>query len=257
MKILTLLAACALTLGLSAETIKFDLTKIKDQKATVEGDVLTYKGGGILQLPSIKFDPAAKYTLSMEIKKADNAKTARFYAGFFCLDNKNRRMGYYNVDAVVKSDTVLTAAVKAGDKIIKIKDGSAWKKFGFVAFNTKADYSDLPNYAAFGSVNNVKKEGNDWVITLSRPIPKAYPAGTAVREQMPGGYLYTFYDIPAKTWKKYTRTISGVFSPGKGRPDKYFWPGTATIQPMVLVNWSSADPETKTQFRNITLTIEK
>lgn len=44
---------------------------------------------------------------------------------------------------------------------------------------------------------------------------------------------------------------------GKGRPDKYFWTGTATIQPMVLVNWSSADPETKTQFRNITLTIEK
>ena len=258
MKLLTIITACALALGLSAETINFDLSKIKDKKAAVDGNVLTYTGGGILQLPSVKFDPTAKYTLSMEVKMADGAKTARFYAGYFCDDSQKRRLAYYNIDAVLNSDTVLTADVKKGDKVIMVKNGSAWRKAGFVAFNTKTDYSDLPNFEAFGAVTNVKKDGDVWAVTLSRPIMKAYPAGTAVREQMPGGYLYTFYDIPKKTWKKYTRTISGVFTPGKGkRPDSKFWPKTATIKPMVLVNWSSKDPDTKTQFRNITLTIEK
>lgn len=69
------------------------------------------------------------------------------------------------------TDTVLADAVKKGDKVIKVKDASKWDKrnFKIVAFNTKADLSDLPNRTFSSNITKLEQKGDVWEITLQAP----------------------------------------------------------------------------------------
>ena len=259
MKALSLITVGVLAaVSLSAETVKFDLNKIKKPKnVTVSEDVITVTGSQTIEFGKFQFDPKAKYTLSFEIKNGSTTKPASYYAGYFCHDKKGRRIYHGNVTYNPNTFTTLTKDIKVGDKTVSIKDGSNWKKGCQIAFNAKADDSDLPNYTNFGEITNIEKKDGEWVLTFRKPLKTAYPAGTAVRNHRPGGYVYAIRSIPTADWMKKTNATQGVNKRSKNNTIMNFWPGTATIVPMILVNWDFKRNDTVSQIRNVSLTIEK
>ena len=153
------------------------------------------------------------------------------------------------------SGTKLAADVKAGDKVIRIANGEKWKKSssGYVAFNAKEDYSDLPNRECVANITKVEQTNGAWEVTLASPVKKDYPAGTGVREHADGGYLYAITAYPKGEWTKVSGTLSGMPAIGDCTisSQKTFWPCTAKIRPILMVNWRVAGK--KVQIRNVTL----
>lgn len=259
MKVLTLITVGMLAaVSLSAETIKYDLNQFKKMRnATVADGTLTINEHTTLQFNQLNFDPKAKYTFTFDYKTVPNKKSAILYAGFFCYDKNGKQIFHHNVTHVPKSFTTLTKAVKAGDKTVAIKDGSKWRKGTFIAFNAKANFSDLPNFEVYGYIQKAEKKGNEWILTLSNPVRKAYPAGTAIRNHRPGGYVYTNHGVPAAAWKTCKGSKQGVNKLGHDNTITNFWPGTVKIRPIILTNWNYRLKGTATQFRNLTLTVTK
>lgn len=259
MKLLTLLTMSALTVAFSAETIKFDLVKDFGTKnySTVEGDALTVKGPQFLQFKKMKFDPAAKYTMSLDVKAAGKVAPQICLIGFFCYDKNGRQIWHHNVQSVGGSATVLAADAKVGDTTLTVKNAVRWNVSQYAVFHAKADYSDLPNFE-LARIKAKAKKGNVWLVTLTAPLTKAYAAGTAMRAHSPGGYVYLNTRIKgAADWKTYTGSAKG-FNPAvnAGRPEK-FWPGTVSIAPIMLINWNWSVRDSAVQLRNFTLTVEK
>ena len=260
MKFLSLLAMSVLAVSLSGETVKYDLQKefSKNRSVAVAGDVLTYNGPGALTFPAIKLDPAAKYTLQLDIRQAPGAKTFPMHCGFFCYDKNGRQILSHNVGITRKTGTVLAADAKAGDQTITVKDAANWKKGYWIAFNAKEDLSDLPNRDLMRAGNSIEKKGDVWVVALQTPLKKAYAAGTGVREHSSGGYVYVQTGVKIGTdWKTVSGDISGMNTLENGGYYKKFWPGTVTIRPMLLLNWNWTDRTGSVQVRNVNLTITK
>ena len=260
MKFLSVMAMSVLAVSLSAETIKYDLKQefAKNRQVTFNGDIMTFKGAGSLVFKPIKLDPTAKYTLTVTLRKDGKEKAFAYHCGFYCFDKTGRMITCDNISSSKQSFTSLVKDVKVGDKTVTVKDGSKWKKSGFVAFNAKQDYSDLPNRTTVGNITKVEKQGDAWVITLDKPVKKAYAAGTNVRNHFPGGYVYsTAGGKLTDDWKTVSGTISGVNPPETGGYFKKFWTTTVTIRPMILLNWNWGDRTGSTQIKDVTLTITK
>ena len=250
MKFLSMLAMAALTVSLSAETIKYDLKQdfSKERQSVVTEDVLTYTGAGTLVFKPVKHDPTAKYTLTFEAKQNGDTKAFPLYGGFYCYDKNGRLISHESVYHNPASLTELVKDANVGDTSITVKDGSKWRKDTQIAFNAKEDKSDLPNYDLAKYTTKVEKQGDVWVISFSKPLKKAYAAGTKVRLHMSGGYIYTSSAKSATAdWKTYTGTIEG----------KYIWVGSVTVRPILMLNWNWQDRTGSTQIRNVSLTITK
>ena len=159
----------------------------------------------------IPIDPQKKYLISCEYRLASGTQSdCHFYIAPVCYDKNAQELSAASQNCVIGSDTVLAAAAKKGDRILKIKDGKKWKKSGLIAFNTKADHSDLPNknYETFTAVT---AKGDIWEVALKSPLTKDYPAGTAVRNQIHGAsYRYLLYTTPKAEWQKYSRVFQGL-----------------------------------------------
>lgn len=183
----------------------------------------------------IKIDPAKKYVFSGEVRKNPNAPTAMFYPGFELFDKDKKLIDGLSVSIISGTATTMTKAAKAGDTMITVKNGVRWlaRSWYYVAFNA----GPLPHREFGGAVKAVKRVGNVWNVTLSKPLTKDYPAGTKVRLQGMGGYFYVGSMTPGDAWKTFgTNAISGVSADRvvKGK----FWPGTVYARPFVQANWN-------------------
>jgi hypothetical protein len=176
----------------------------------------------------IKIDPEKKYQVSLKVKQFGE-KPAYVYIGFIPLDAKGRsispQQGFNNTKG---SATVLAADVAKGAKSLTVKDASKWKKgkADFVAFNVKADMSDIPNFEVAGAISKIEKTGDVYTINFPKALNKAYPAGTKVRQHTSGGtFIYTKSKNVPKEWTVW-----------KGLPvqGKILRKAT-TIRPMILV----------------------
>ena len=159
----------------------------------------------------IPVDPAKKYRISFEYRLAPGSKPVNnFYLGPVGFDAKGAKVVCSTQNVTAGSDTTLAEAAKAGDTVIKIRNGSKWPvKWSFAAFNTKPDLSDLPN-TGIVSIKAVEKTGDVWSITLAQPLKKDYAAGTNVRNQRAGAtYRYVVYDKVPTEWKKVDAVIQG------------------------------------------------
>jgi hypothetical protein len=142
----------------------------------------------------IKVDPAKKYKISAKVKQLGE-NPARVYIGFIPYDGKGRvidpKCGYNNTKG---SLTTLTAGIAQGATSLTVKDASKWAKGNhyYVVFNAKEDMSDIPNFQFAGVITKIGKTGDVYTISFKKPIGKAYPAGTVVRQHQSGGtYIYT------------------------------------------------------------------
>lgn len=236
-----------------------DITKRPN--ITFKNGVYTTKGSfTTFSAKPIAIDPAKKYRISADVKVVSGT-SGYVYLGFKPHDAKNRWIAPGFVNVVAGSDTVLAAPAKKGDKVIKIKNGAKWNvktPYSRVAFNTKANYADLPNFDVPHSLakNGIVKKGNIWEVTLRKPLAKAYPAGTGVRQHTDSAtYIYARIagKIAAGKSVKMTAVVSNVAK--SGISGSRFWPGTKKAYILLMHSCGSSKPVV--EFRNVKVEVIK
>ena len=214
-----ILAAAAVTAGPSVpmKSVSDFIGQTKLLKSTENGFRFTSsKYFSVETKGRIPVDPAKKYRISFEYRLAPGSKPVpNFYLGPVGFDAKGAKVVSSTQNVAAGSDTVLAEAAKAGDTVIKIKNGSKWAvKWSFAAFDTKPDLSDLPN-TDLVSIKAVEKTGDVWSVTLARPLKKDYAAGTNVRNQRAGAtYRYVVYSKVPAEWTKVDAVIQGAAREG-------------------------------------------
>lgn len=202
-----------------------------------------------------KFDPSKKYTLEMDVATGKGTKHNFFLVGFLPTNEKGRGVSAYQLQCIPASYTELAADVKKGDKVIKVKDASKWIKGGYIAFDAKADFSDIPNSKIFtGGIAGKAKDGDVWTITLSKPVNRDAAAGTFIRQHVGGGYYYLWnsHILPEKN-VKVKRTITGQGKHGR-YSSKAFHPAVKYGYFIILSDWVNG--KTPVTIKNAKLTIE-
>lgn len=212
----------------------------KRANITCKNGVYTAKGGFTLySAKPIAIDPAKKYRISADVK-AVSGTSGHIYLGFKPHDAKNRWIYPGSINAIAGTDTELAAPAKKGDKVIKVKNCAKWNAktpYSRVAFNAKANYADLPNFDVPHSLakNGIVKKGNIWEVTMRRPLTKAYPAGTKVRQHTDSAtYIYARVvgKIAAGKTVKMTAVVSKTAK--SGVTGSMFWPGTKKAYILVM-----------------------
>ena len=91
-------------------------------------------------------------------------------------------------------------------------------QFRLISKQTQKNFSDLPN-KDLHKIAALKKIEGGYELTLSKPVAKAYAAGTGVRNHFTMNWIFTanrFKKAP-KEWTKFSGKISG-FEKGPGKP---------------------------------------
>jgi len=163
-----------------------------------------------------------------------------------------------SVSAIKGTDTVLAEDCTPEDKIIKVKDASAWKTDGIsnVAFETDPEFKDLPNYNyTISNIESISRQGNIWEIKLKEACGRDYLAGTAIRQHYNGNtFVYPVISklAPNSEWIKLEGTIKQ--SSKKITPPyniEYLRQGSAFVKITI-----TAAPSNKLLFKDIDFTLK-
>ncbi len=245
------LLLCAAGLG-AADPVEFpEKADWNDspQLKTLADDVLELNNDVITSTELIKIDPKKKTHLTGEFR-ALPGKKARLFFAFSSYDAQKQPISAIDVNAVKGSDTELLAPVKKDDRTLKVKDASRFLPGTVVVFNTKEDYSDLPNRVrSHGFFEKAEKQPDGtWIVTLKAKAGQDFPAGTKVRAHGSGGYQYVAITELDGSWKKLGGFCTGMAKVGLG--GKEWRPGSAYVKAVIF----GAKPEAPIQFRNVKLT---
>ena len=232
---------------------KFDKTAVRQQ----DGSYCIQSGKHAFSSDIIPVNDLTKETVvTLDLKApADIAKGVLYYVGIVNFDKNGKRIQISYVNPVKDSDTVLAAPCKKTDTVLKVKDASKFRKNACIAYNTKKDLSDLPNFTAaeICKIKDIVKKDDCWEVTLSRPCNVEYPADTPVRAHFGGWYQYIIcgHTPPAAgQWKSYTIKIAGT---QVGNPGTKWTVGTAGVKFIIFNNGKNNGKEGMF-FRNLTIT---
>lgn len=186
-------------------------------------------------------DPEKTYRITGSFKSVGETE-GRVFLGVFPLDEQKRFIAPNMINCVSGTETELAAACSPEDTVIKVKDGSKWRKVshGVVAFEVddSGEFADLPNRnLSTPGIENTEEKDGYWEITLARPCGKEYSAGTKVRQQQSGAtFIYCGASNQAvpKEWRTYTGQVSGIHKGATHR--RRFRPGTAYVRVGILAN---------------------
>ncbi len=194
------------------------------------GEANTFKIQGatsVFSKDSMAVDPAKKYRLSGKFRNGSDVKNLRVSFGVNCLDDKKRPIPGGSVDIVKGTETELAADFKADETVLKVKDGSEWKKGKIVVFKADASgkLADLPNtQTEYVLVANIAPNAdNQYDVTMSKPLKRSYPAGTVVRQHEMGQWFHFIALNKPLTadWQEFSFEFSGESAsgsvPGKWR----------------------------------------
>lgn len=204
----------------------------------------------------IEINPETHYELTGYFKSAGKA-TVHF--GLQPYDEQGRRINSVNINRLPNTETVLTAGANRGDTTLLIANGEAWKadpKWAAVAFHVDdtADHTDLPNFKISSlGITEVSKSGDHWEVVLASPLTAAYPGGTKVALHLSSAgnmYVVGSPQTIGTKWSKITGTINGM---GTGVQGNKFWPGTALVKVVLIVNTNGADTKDALFFDDIVL----
>jgi len=231
---------------------------LKNPALTAENGTLVAKGQTtVLSAKAVPVDPSKKYKLSGKFRAKDGSAPTMFYFGYAPYDAKNNPIISASVCYFPNTDTELAEPAKNGDTVLKVKDASKWSKpakSAVVAFNTKADFADLPNNEIIATVpEKIENKNGVWEVTLKTPLRKAYPGGTKIRQQTySGSYIYNVVSGSKNSaaWQNFSGIISGE---GKsGHQAKQWWPGTKSARILILLNYGGKDAPAS-EFKDIVL----
>ncbi len=199
-----------------------------------QGALRLFSGRDVYSSTMLRINPSAKFRLSGKFRS--NALKSRFYFGAAMYDGYNRMIRSDNVNVVPQSDTILVKEAKKGDREIWVENGEKWQRGNvYIAFNSAADYSDLPNFnTEYHTVTGAVKQGNMWKISLAGELPKSYPAAVGVRLHKPGAFALfaaSYAKAPA-AWQEFSLVINGTAASGAVR--NAWWKGTCAVKFVIM-----------------------
>ena len=190
-----------------------------------------------------------KYIISGEFRIVGASAPSPLYFGFVPYTADGREIGFqhYRMVARTTMGEVAQSAAPGATEIV-MKKNPTWnltKGTLLIAFNAKADGSDLPNFNIV-TVKKIVQNADNTVVQLSSALKEAVPAGTSARLHGYGAsFLYAgcFGKKINDQWQKFTGTIT--FDSGAVR-----WaPGTKQAKVAFLSGIRSGTVE----FRNISV----
>lgn len=214
--------------------------------------------GKLLSMESLPVDPRKNYVLRGSFR-AEGAPTIPFYLALAPYDADQRPITPQRIRGFADTVTELLEPVGPGDSVLVVKDASKWRAGNeyFVAFNARADFSDLPSVSLneIGGVREVAKDGERYLVALGYPAKIKADAGTMVREHSTGA-SYPYADGKASDatgeWRTFTVKTTGMAEPGT-MPFDRFWPGTRHVR--LLVWRTSAEAGHTLNFRDLRLEV--
>ena len=145
----------------------------------------------------IPIDAARNYCLRLEVR-GTGEEGATFWPILEQSDGNHLPIAAFQLNAFAGTETTLLRDARPGDTELLVADASKWQppEVGkIVAFMAAADLSDLPNRNIEYYVQKISEQDGKWLLTMSRPIQRAWAAGTTLRQHRDGGYM-TFGLLP-------------------------------------------------------------
>lgn len=208
---------------------------------TATAGYLPIRAKEFIQVPRGK-----KYTVSGEFRIVNPVKPVSVYFGVTPYTADGKEIPFVSVFAVSRATATLAKEIKAGDKVMILKDAENWKFHHHCRFamNAKADRSDLPNLdiAPNPIINEITVNDDNTVeIPFKKAFTKDYPAGTVVRQHMGGNsFIYAGNGNKSNEWMSFSKTFSS------------FYTGTAQIK----VTFNVTGPKVQVELRNVKVTAE-
>ena len=258
-------AVCVLSsLALCAEVTNFDSTMWKyfTSRPKFEGTKITAMTNvGLNSKKTFTAEEGKTYTLSMDVKRvSESEKNPTILFGFEGLSKEGKPLPVYSYQFIPNTFTEVVADAKAGDTTLVIKDGKKWRGKSSdyrVVADAQEDLSDLPNTNTIGNgVKSVVKDGENYVITLFKPLQKDIAKGTKIREHLAGGYFYVNPSVKINTDNVYRvkGVITGINKNGIMSKTKGFPYGVPQWRIVILANWNRS--KSGLELDNITFTAE-
>ncbi|MGI6087964.1 MAG: hypothetical protein ACOYCD_08500 [Kiritimatiellia bacterium] len=148
--------------------------------------------------------------------------------GVMMADAQQREMKSWNIFSVKGTSTELAAPCRAGDRVLRIKDGQAWKTGAAFAAAFGVGENELTHDVTPLGIESVCQDGEVWMVTLKDLCGMEMPAGTTVHQNQAGNNGI-FLPGAVQT------VISNEWTELKGeiKADDW-WPGTAYARVMVI-----------------------
>ena len=242
----------AVALSVNAEPVS------KFVNAKNAGENFEMTGASVMSSDLIPIEKLKNYKISGSFKNTLGVPVTLLF-GVASFDSNKKAISTVSVSAVSGTDTVLAEDCAPEDKIIKVKDASAWKTSGdsTVVFETDPELKDIPNHNfAMAHIESIIKNGDIWEIKLKGSCGQDYQAGTAVRQHYDGNtFVYVVIsEIGANSeWTKIEGTIKKQKSKKITPPNnvEYLRFGTAFVKIFI-----EGSPSNKLLFKDIDLTLE-
>ncbi len=209
----------------------------------------------------IAVDPEAVYTLKITARKVPGSPEFYAHVGFLLYDEAMVELKPYFYRAEYNTDTVLLAPAVKGSRTVKIRKPSWFpadlvRRGWYLAFDTKADKSDIPNR----NVNAVAKfeagENGEVTLTLRTPVAKDYQANTKVRFQSNAAAgMYALLNGVKLTDEFQTCTVK-IKCMDKGMSAKRFWKGAAFVRPVISNSPATSDRKIVFEFKDFSINME-
>ncbi|MBR6470613.1 MAG: hypothetical protein IKS83_02340, partial [Victivallales bacterium] len=148
-------------------------------------------------------------------------------------DSNHLPIAAFQLNALPGTETTLLRDARPGDTELLVADDSKWQPTAFgkiVAFVAAADLSYLPNRNIEYYVQKISEQDGKWLLTMSRPIQRAWAAGTTLRQHRDGGYM-TFGLLPINLTSDWQQVEGCVFAaPVSEGKTTHLWRGAAFVQ---------------------------
>ncbi|MGI6088273.1 MAG: hypothetical protein ACOYCD_10110 [Kiritimatiellia bacterium] len=175
----------------------------------------------------IAIDTNKTYALSGWFKAESGAITGVTF-GVTMADEQKRELKPGNIFSVKGTSTELAAPCRAGDRVLRIKDGKAWKAKSSLAVAFGVGENELTHDVTPLGIKNVGQDGDVWLVTLKNPCGMEMPAGTPVHQNCSGNIgIFLPDSINAVIPDEWTE-LKGEVKAGD------WWPGTAYARVVVI-----------------------
>lgn len=199
---------------------------------------------------SFEVDPEAEYEITGQFRTPGSQKDlTRVEFGFIPLDEDGVEIPAYAVLNANAPLCSLAADAKAGDSELRLKGVDKLRPgMSYLAFNAKADYSDLPNNEVFQTVK-ISRDGAEYKVTLKAPLKKDYASGTAVRLHCRGELWSGSSGKKAgKEWTTFSGKVKGINLTGRQYTNNKWWPKTGRAKVFILIGSKQT-----IQFKDVTV----
>ncbi|MBQ9368012.1 MAG: hypothetical protein IJT83_09545, partial [Victivallales bacterium] len=180
----------------------------------------------------IPIDSTQNYRLRMEIR-GTGEEGATFWPILEQSDSKHLPISAFQLNAVTGTETSLLRDARAGETELLVADASKWQppeQGKILAFNAASDLTDLPNRNIEYYLQKISEVDGKWLLTMSRPLQRAWSAGTMLRQHRDGGYM-TFGLSPVNLTSDWQQMEGFAFAaPASGGPITNLWRGVAFAQ---------------------------